>query len=158
MNIANIKECTIENGPGVRVSLFVSGCHFHCKDCFNSEAWDPNYGVPYTESIKSKLIELLKPNYISGISILGGEPLERYNLADLKSILESIRSIYSNNKSIWLYTGYTYESFNSDQWDLVSLCDVIVDGRFEVSKKQINLRFRGSTNQRILQVKDILND
>lgn len=159
MNYATIKSFDVANGPGVRVSLFVSGCTHKCKGCFNAEAWDFNYGEEFTNETLNKIIEYLKPDYIAGFSLLGGEPFEPQNQIVLSEILSKIKEIYPN-KTIWCYTGYNFEK------DLCSgkLCDrkitekmldnidVLVDGKFVEELKNLKLRFKGSENQRIIDV------
>ena len=160
MNYATIKPFDVANGPGVRVSLFVSGCTHKCKGCFNAEAWDFSYGEEFTDESLNKIIEALKPNHISGFSLLGGEPFEPQNQAVLCDVLSKIKEKYPE-KTIWCYTGYTYEK------DLLTgrLCDrnitkkmlenidILVDGKFVEELKNLRLRFRGSENQRIIDVK-----
>lgn len=154
MNYCDIKEVDIANGEGVRVSLFVSGCTFQCKGCFNKEAWDFNAGKKFTFAELEKLVEIMDRPYIKGISILGGEPLHEKNIADVLFILSVVKSAHPE-KSIWLYTGYKYESVAEmpEYAEIVGLVDVIVDGQFEIDKKSPSLKFRGSTNQRIIDVK-----
>lgn len=159
MNYAAIKKTDTANGPGVRVSLFVSGCTHHCKGCFNSETWDFNYGMPYTEDIQKELLEALKPSYIRGISILGGEPMEPANRVVVLELLKKVRSVYPE-KDVWCYTGYDFEkdllswvqNGMRDVEELLSMIDVLVDGEFVEEKKNLRLAFRGSENQRLLNV------
>lgn len=136
----------IVNGLGIRVSIFFSGCSFHCKNCFNSELWDFNYGIPFTEETISKIIELLKPDYIKGLSILGGEPFHNYD-AVIK-LIKKVKEIYPN-KDIWIWTGYKFDDIPEECKDILDLADVIVDGRYEEDKRDLSIAFRGSTNQRI---------
>lgn len=158
MNYANIKTYSIENGTGVRVSLFVSGCTHHCKDCFNAQAWDFAYGRPFTKETENEIIEDLKPDYMAGITLLGGEPMEPENQRGLISLLRRIKRELPG-KTIWVYSGYVYEDFAEGgrahcevTEELLSLCDVLVDGPFIAEKKNISLRFRGSENQRIIDL------
>lgn len=163
MYYADIKEYDVANGPGVRVSLFVSGCTHKCKGCFNEVAWDFKYGNPFTEVEEDKIIEFLKKDYISGITFLGGEPFEYVNQ---KGILPLIRRIKKElpNKSIWAFTGYLFdEDIVSDMFnkyeetkELISYLDVLVDGKFDIDKKNFKLKFRGSSNQRIIDVQKSL--
>ncbi len=160
MNYATIKPFDVANGPGVRVSLFVSGCTHRCKGCFNEEAWDFNYGEEFTEKQEKEILEALKPDYIKGFSLLGGEPFEPRNQAVLAPLLEKIKKEYPQ-KDIWCYSGYDFEK------DLLSgrLCDftvtdrmlsqidILVDGKFIEELKNLKLRFKGSENQRIIDVK-----
>ena len=153
MNYADIKTVDIQDGNGVRVSIYVSGCHFHCKGCHNQEAWDFKYGKEYTKDTEQYIIELLNHEYISGLSILGGEPLEFQNQKELANLAEKVKEVYPN-KNIWCYTGYTWEEL--DGIDL-SCIDVLVDGEFELNNRDITLAFRGSSNQRIIDVKASLD-
>lgn len=159
MNYANIKTYSIENGTGVRVSLFVSGCTHHCKDCFNEQAWDFGYGAPFTEETENAVIEALAPDYMAGITLLGGEPMEPVNQRGLLPLLKRIRKVLPQ-KTVWAYTGYVYEDLLEGgrahcevTEELLSLCDILVDGPFIAEKKNISLRFRGSENQRIIDLK-----
>ncbi len=163
MNYATIKWYDIANGPGVRVSLYVSGCRNHCKNCFNPETWDFAYGEPFTKETEDKIIEGMKPDYIKGITVLGGDPFEPENLKVVAPFLKRLRKIYPD-KSFWCFTGYDYEAdlltgkkadINTVLEMLESL-DVLVDGRFVEELKDIGLLFRGSSNQRIILVKPSL--
>ena len=159
MNYANIKEYDIADGPGVRVSLFVSGCRHHCKGCFNPETWDFQYGKPYTEETEEEIIRLLKPDYIQGFTLLGGEPFEPENQAVLAGLLRRIKRCCPQ-KDIWCYTGYLYDVdlkeggrvYTEATEDMLSCIDVLVDGEFIQEEKDITLPFRGSRNQRILEL------
>lgn len=160
MNYATIKSYDVANGPGVRVSLFVSGCTHHCKGCFNAEAWDFNYGKPFTPEVEDQIIAYLKPWYIRGFSLLGGEPFEPENQKALLPLMRRIRETYPE-KSVWCYTGYDYEkdilAGRLGDWEitreLLSCIDILVDGEFHQSEKDLSLRFKGSRNQRIIDVK-----
>lgn len=160
MYYGNIKECDIADGPGVRVSLFVSGCRHHCKGCFNSETWDFGYGKPYTKETEEKIIRLLAPAYIQGFTLLGGEPFEPENQKELVGLLRRIRDTYPD-KDIWCYTGYLYDvdlpeggKVHTEVTDeMLSYIDVLVDGEFVEALKDVTLVFRGSSNQRIIKVK-----
>lgn len=159
MNYATIKPFDVADGPGVRVSLYVSGCRNHCKNCFNPETWDFNYGKPFTEEVENELLAALSPQYIKGFTLLGGDPFEPENQVTLAPFLEKIKSVYPD-KSIWCYTGYDYEkdllTGKKGNAELVmrmlNSIDVLVDGRFVEELKDLNLRFRGSSNQRIICV------
>ena len=158
MNYATIKDCDIANGPGVRVSLFVSGCTHHCKGCFNEVAWDFDYGTPFTVETEEKILVMLAPNYVKGITLLGGEPFEPQNQPALVALLEKIRAKYPA-KSIWAFSGYLFENMLAGKVGdkdtcikFLKLLDVLVDGPFVESKKNLMLRFRGSENQRIIDV------
>lgn len=164
MNYAAIKQTDVANGPGVRVSLFVSGCTHLCKGCFNPEAWDFAYGQPFTEAVWETVLDHLKPDYIAGLTLLGGEPLEQGNQEALYPFLKQVR-IRQPKKSIWCYSGYTFEYILEDMMpkspicrELMGLFDVLVDGQFMEEKKNLNLRFRGSENQRILDVRQSLKE
>ena len=148
MNYATIKKYDIANGIGVRVSLFVSGCNHRCKGCFNSEAWDFNYGKKFDVNAENEILHVLEKPYIKGLSVLGGEPLQQDNT--LLEFLKKVRNKFPS-KSIWLYTGYTYEQIK-DKKEL-DYVDVLVDGKFVEALKDISLQFRGSSNQRIIDVK-----
>ena len=159
MNYANIKTHDIANGPGVRVSLFVSGCTIHCPECFNKEAWDYEYGEEFTNDTLKYILEKLKPYYIKGFSVLGGEPLSPPNVEEVIRIVKKVRETYPE-KPIWVYTGYPFEDcyVNPVLKPLWKLIDVLVDGSFEVQNKVIDLRFRGSTNQRIIDIQRTLKE
>ena len=156
MNYATIKPWDIANGPGVRVSLFVSGCTHHCKDCFNPEAWDFDYGEPFTEAVMDHILELLRPDYIRGITYLGGEPFDPHNQESLLLLSRRIRQELPE-KSIWAFTGYVYGGnlpiVPGVTEELLSALDVLVDGPFIAAQKNLSLRFRGSSNQRLIDMK-----
>lgn len=159
MNYAAIKSYDVANGPGVRVSLFVSGCTHRCKGCFNAEAWDFNYGEPFTPQVEEQIIAYLKPWYIRGFSLLGGEPFEPENQKALLPLMRRIRTLYPD-KSVWCYTGYDYEkdilAGKLGPWEvtleLLGCIDILVDGEFHQQEKDLTLRFKGSRNQRIIDV------
>lgn len=160
MNYATIKNNDIANGPGVRVSLFVSGCTHHCPGCFNEEAWDFAYGQPFTQETIDSILNMLKPAHIKGLTLLGGEPFEPQNQPAVVELLRQVKANYPE-KTIWAYSGYLFDKDIlagrlgpreiTDEY--VSYLDVIVDGRFVQSKKNLSLRFRGSENQRLIDVK-----
>ena len=152
MNYAEIKKVDIANGPGVRVSLFVSGCRNHCKGCFNPETWDFDYGRPFTRATEDEIIKALRPSWIQGLSILGGEPTEEENAAVLIPFLKRVRAALPD-KDIWLYSGYTYEALRDKE--ILTLADVLVDGPFLLEQKDAGLAFRGSRNQRIIDLRGI---
>ena len=164
MNYAEIKNVDIANGPGVRISLFVSGCPHHCKGCFNEITWVFNYGKPYTQDTINYILELLKPDYIRGITFLGGEPMAPANQYDVLNTIRQIKEHFPS-KDIWLYTGYLFDNDIMEKMsntlpytkELVSYIDVLVDGPFIEDKKNLNLQFRGSENQRIIDVKKTLD-
>lgn len=160
MYYATIKECDVANGPGVRVSLFVSGCNHHCKGCFNQVAWDFKYGQPFTQETIDKIIKDLDKDYVEGLTLLGGEPLEYTNQQGLVPLIKQVKEKLPN-KSIWCFTGFDFEkdvmgkmySNWEETRELISNIDVIVDGKFDESKKNVSLKFRGSENQRLIDVK-----
>lgn len=164
MNYATIKPFDIANGEGIRVSFFVSGCTHRCKGCFNAVAWDFDYGNPYTKSVEDSIVELVSSPYISGLSLLGGEPFEPSNQRALLPLVRRIRAM--RNKNVWAYTGYTYEfdlceggQAHCEATDeILNSLDVLVDGEFVESLKDISLRFRGSSNQRLLDMRKLRND
>lgn len=161
MNYATIKYCDIANGEGVRTSLFVSGCRHHCKECFNQVAWAFDYGEEFTKDTEYKIISSLTPSYIRGLTLLGGEPMETENQKPLYDFLQRVRKEVPE-KDIWIYSGFTFEeltgkkesrAFTPISEEILKLCDVLVDGRFVLEEKDISLQFRGSRNQRIIDLK-----
>lgn len=166
MNFGEIKNCDIANGLGCRVSLFVSGCTHHCKGCFNAQTWDFNFGEKFTEKTENYILDLLKPSYIRGLSLLGGEPFEPENQEVLYPFLKKVKNLFPD-KTVWCYSGYLFEEIVGDKKarcttdiskEMLSLIDVLVDGRFIESQKDIRLKFRGSSNQRIIDVQNSLKD
>ena len=160
MNYAEIKNCDIANGPGVRVSLFVSGCTHRCPGCFNEIAWDFGYGKPFTQETIDCIINLLKPGHIRGLTLLGGEPFEPENQGAVVELLRQVKKTYPQ-KSIWAFSGYLFDrdilsGRLGDTSEYLSYLDVLVDGPFVESKKNLSLRFRGSENQRLIDVKKSL--
>lgn len=156
MNYAAIKNCDIANGPGVRVSLFVSGCTHRCKGCFNEVAWDFNYGEPFTEDTINTILTLLRPSYVRGLTLLGGEPFEPRNQGAVVALLRRIKGEMPE-KSIWAFSGYLFDKDIlsgrlGDCTEYLSYLDVLVDGPFVEAKKNLSLRFRGSENQRLIDV------
>ena len=156
MNYATIKNCDIANGPGVRVSLFVSGCTHHCPGCFNEVAWDFDYGQPFTQQTIDSILDMLRPDYIRGLTLLGGEPFEPQNQAAVVELLRQVKQQLPE-KSIWAFSGYLFDKDMlsgrlGDLGEYLSYLDVLVDGRFVESKKNLSLRFRGSENQRLIDV------
>lgn len=159
MYFGAIKNTDIANGPGVRVSLFVSGCTHHCKECFQPETWDFNYGEEFTQATVNYIVKLMAPDYIRGITILGGEPFEPSNQAALVKLIRTLKAKYPT-KDIWMFSGYLLDE---ELWsesrarceytdEILSMIDVLVDGEFMIEKKNIMLKFRGSENQRIIDV------
>lgn len=163
MNFANIKFNDIANGEGIRTSLFVSGCTHHCKNCFNKIAWDFNYGNEFTLEVEDKIINSLEPYYINGLTLLGGEPMEPANQKGLLNFVKRVKQLYPN-KTIWCYTGYLFDEellkpsrahcpFTKE---LLSYIDILVDGKFIEELKDVTLRFKGSSNQRVIDVQKSL--
>lgn len=165
MNYATIKNCDIANGPGVRVSLFVSGCRHRCKGCFNEVAWDFHYGELFTQETVDLILDMLKPDYIRGLTLLGGEPFEPENQPPLVDLLRQVRQAYPQ-KSIWAFSGYLFDKDilsgrlgePTVTEEFLSYLDVLVDGPFIEEKKNLSLRFRGSSNQRIIDVPSSLKE
>lgn len=163
MNYADIKQYDVANGPGIRISLFVSGCTHHCRECFNQETWDFNYGQPFTEETIDTIIEYMRPDFIRGLTLLGGDPLEKSNQAPLIPLLRKVKEIYPD-KDIWCFTGYDFEKdilgemFENwkDTKEFMSYIDVLVDGEFILEQKDLSLWFKGSANQRTIKVQESL--
>ena len=158
MNYGAIKKCDIANGVGVRTVLFVSGCTHHCKGCFQPETWSFDYGERYTKETEDEIIESLKPDYVLGITLLGGEPFEPENQRELVKLLRRIKKELPQ-KTVWSFSGYTYEELTGDSRavcevtnEMLSMLDVLVDGEFIEAKRNISLRFRGSENQRLIDM------
>lgn len=163
MRYATIKKCDVANGTGIRVSIFVSGCHHHCKGCFNSDAWDFNYGNEYNEKVEEAILNELDKSYIQGLSLLGGEPLEYVNQKGLLSLVKKAKMRHPE-KTIWCYTGYKFDEDVMGKMiddcpetkELISNLDIVVDGKYDEELRNLNLKFRGSSNQRIIDVKKTL--
>ncbi len=158
MNYATIKYNDIANGIGVRMSLFVSGCTHRCPGCFNAEAWDFDYGEPFTAQVEEQILKGLAPAYVDGLTLLGGEPMEPVNQRALLPFLRRVKALYPS-KTVWCFTGYLLDTEllsgrarTEGTDELLSMIDVLVDGRFEQDKKDVRLRFRGSSNQRIIDL------
>lgn len=164
MNYAAIKKYDVANGPGVRVSLFVSGCTHHCPGCFNPETWDFNYGKLFDSDVMNEILEAIQPSYIHGFTLLGGEPFEYVNQQGVLPLLKEIKSHFPN-KDIWCFTGYDFEKDilgdMVNKWpettEMLSYIDVLVDGEFVESQRDLTLRFRGSSNQRLIRVQESLS-
>ena len=161
MNYADIKRVDVANGPGVRVSLFVSGCTHRCPGCFNPETWDFQFGVPFGEEQIQEILRYLRPNHIKGLSLLGGEPFEPENQSAVLELVKRVRTELPQ-KDIWCYSGYLFEALaegkiGTHSRPLLEQIDVLVDGPFVLERKNLGLRFRGSDNQRIIQVQRSLN-
>ncbi|MBP3652846.1 MAG: anaerobic ribonucleoside-triphosphate reductase activating protein [Clostridia bacterium] len=159
MYYGNIKKLDIANGDGVRVSLFVSGCRNRCEGCFQPETWNFEFGQPFTRETEETILKALEPSYVNGLTLLGGEPFEPENQRELVKLLRKIRADYPE-KNVWCYSGYTVEQIMGDghphcevSGEMLSMIDVLVDGRFTLALKDISLRFRGSSNQRIIDLK-----
>lgn len=168
MRYAQIRELDISNGEGVGIALFVQGCHFHCKNCFNSETWDFSGGKKWTSKVKENFLNLIDRPYIKRVSILGGEPLADENVKEILQLISDIRHKYKNTKEIWLYSGYTWEECNSKDKRsscclsflrqlVLSYIDVFIDGRYADELQDTTLQFRGSSNQRIIDVQKSLS-
>lgn len=165
MNYADIKRVDSANGVGVRVSLFVSGCTRHCEHCFNKETWRFDYGEPFTQDSIDTIVEYLDHDYIKGLTVLGGEPFEHSNQIGLLPLLRTVKERFEH-KSIWCFTGYDFETDilgkMIKEWpetkEMLSYLDILVDGRFIEALKNVNLRFRGSSNQRIIMVQESLKE
>ncbi len=165
MYYGEIKNCDIADGPGVRVTLFVSGCTNHCEGCFQPQTWDFRYGKPFTEETQEELLQMLAPGYITGLTLLGGEPMEPENQRALLPFVRRVRETVPE-KTVWCYSGFTLEELLRDGShprceatdELLSLIDVLVDGKFVLAQKDISLRFRGSRNQRLLDLPATLRE
>ncbi|MCF0134051.1 MAG: anaerobic ribonucleoside-triphosphate reductase activating protein [Blautia sp.] len=166
MHYGNIKKFSIENGPGVRVSLFVSGCRNHCKNCFSQHTWDFQYGQEFTKDTMEELLDSLRPSHIEGLTILGGEPFEPENQKELIPVIQKVRAEIPD-KTIWMYTGFTIEELIGEKEsranipearEILGMIDVLVDGRFSEEQKSLAIRFRGSENQRIIDVPATLKE
>lgn len=164
MNVAEIKTNDIANGEGVRTSLFVSGCRHHCPDCFNEIAWDFSYGKPWSEETEQEILDSMAPPWIAGLSLLGGEPFEPENQKELLKLLKDFKNRYPQ-KNVWCYSGFTFEeitgkkasrAFTDISIEMLKYIDILVDGKFNKELKNIMLKFRGSENQRVIDVKKTL--
>ena len=160
MFYSNIVEHDIANGEGVRTSLFVSGCQFHCEDCFNSETWDYNYGNLYTKETENHILSTLQDIYIDGLSILGGDPLwqDEDGIAQLTKLVEQVKSI---EKTVWIWSGFTWEqlpSLSASKQNLIKLCDVMIDGLYNKTLRDLRLKWRGSSNQRVINIQQSIKE
>ncbi|HBE08083.1 MAG TPA: anaerobic ribonucleoside-triphosphate reductase activating protein [Lachnospiraceae bacterium] len=164
MNFGQIYYTDIANGPGCRTSLFVSGCTHHCEGCFNAETWNFNYGHPYTKETEDEIVESVKPDYIEGLTILGGEPMEPQNQVEIRKLVERIKTEVPHSKT-WIYSGYTWEELTDpsnsrchtkDTMAILSCLDGLVDGEFHQNETDLRLNYRGSKNQRIINVPESL--
>ena len=156
MHYAKIKRFDIANGVGIRTSVFVSGCSNKCKGCFNQELWDKNYGQEFTDETIKEILDSIDKPYIDGLSILGGDPLEYYNLEMVDKLIVEFRKRFGFNKTIWMWTGYLLEDIINDdrRWEVVRKLDYLVDGPFIQKKKNLKLKYRGSENQRIIDMQN----
>ena len=166
MNYGQVFYADTANGIGARISLFVSGCTHHCPGCFNEETWDFNFGDPFTKEVEDDIIEHLRPSYIDGLSLLGGEPMEAQNQRALLPFLERVKQEVPH-ATVWIYSGYTFEQLLDTEnrrchteatRRILELADILVDGKFILAEKDVKLRFRGSKNQRILELKESLKE
>ena len=151
MKYAQIREMDVTNGGGIGVALFTQGCPYHCKNCFNPETWDFNKGTDWTKETENKIIELLKPEYITRLTILGGEPLIERNIEPLTALLKRVKGIYPD-KQVWLYTGGDFEVLEGLYEEIFQYIDILVDGRYIDDLRDYKLKWRGSSNQRIIDV------
>ena len=160
MHYSDIETCDIANSPGVRISIWVSGCGFHCPGCFNKEAWDPNHGKLFTEETIQYILDSLKPKEISGLSILGGEPLYFTNIRDVSLICKKVKDTSGDKKTIWLWTGNVWENLIdlNFQYHFLENVDVIIDGLYDKSKRNLSLKYSGSENQRVIDVKKTMKE
>lgn len=159
MNYGEIKYCDIANGTGVRTSVFVSGCRNRCEDCFNAATWNFGYGKPFTKEVEDEVIKSLQPSYIKGLSVLGGEPFEPENQRDVLELIRRVKS-ETQGKTVWIYSGFTYEELLSSSRaalstarEILLAADILVDGRYDKNLRNISLAFRGSENQRIIDLR-----
>lgn len=164
MHYGQIYYADIANGEGMRTDLFVSGCTHHCKNCFNEVTWDFNYGELYTEDVENRIIESLRPSYIAGLTILGGEPMEVANQPTVRALVERVRREVPHSKT-WIYSGYTWEELmdpdnkrchSENTLPILQNIDILVDGRFVEELGNLRLNYRGSSNQRIIMVPESL--
>ena len=154
MRYAQIRKMDISNGIGIGVALFVQGCPFHCNGCFNPETWDFNKGKPWTEEVEKQFLQLINKPYITRVSILGGEPLATENRYTVLTLLDKIKKEYGSNISTWVYTGYKYEDLDFSLHNI----DILVDGQFILGERDLNLKFKGSANQRVINVQKSLKE
>lgn len=156
MNYHNITKDDMLNGSGLRVCLWLSGCSHHCDQCHNPQTWNPESGTEFDVEAEDELFSVLSKDYISGVTFTGGDPLHENNLSNVLRLVNKIRDLYKSEKTIWLYTGYTWEKIRNDgiRSRIVSKCDVVVDGKFDKDLADVNYPYAGSTNQRVIDVKD----
>ena len=160
MNYSGIKYTDMINGEGIRVSLFVSGCSHFCKECFNSDTWDKNYGDPFTLEVENKILDYFRKynRNIRGLSLLGGDPTFKENIPVLVNFVKRFKNEFPD-KDIWIWSGYTWEEITASQelFSLVSLCHVLIDGKFKIEQKNLTLKWRGSENQRVINIQKSIN-
>lgn len=152
MKYSQIRTIDISDGPGVRVGLYTQGCPFHCKGCWNQDTWDFDGGKLLDKSANKAILDSVSKEFVSGLSILGGEPLVKNNLDELKELVSSIKSKYPE-KTVWVWSGFLFEDLDNDQLEFINMCDVLVDGQFVEELKDLNLKYRGSSNQRVIDIK-----
>lgn len=157
MKYAQIREMDVTNGNGIGVALFTQGCPYHCKNCFNQETWDFNKGIDWTKETENRIIELLKPKYITRLTILGGEPLIERNIEPLTALLKRVKSVYPD-KQVWLYTGGDFEVLEGLYEEIFRYIDILIDGRYIDDLRDYKLKWRGSSNQRIIDVQKSLKE
>lgn len=158
MFYSNIIEHDTANGEGVRTSLFVSGCQFHCKNCFNSEAWNYNYGIAFTTETENYILSILQTSYISGLSILGGDPLWQ-NEEGIAQLIHLVKQVKLLGKSVWIWSGFTWEqlpTLSQAKQNLIQLCDIMIDGLYDSNLRDLRLKWRGSSNQRVINIQNSL--
>lgn len=156
MRYSQIRTIDISDGPGVRVGLYTQGCPFHCKGCWNKDTWNFDGGRLFDKNAREVILDSVSKEFISGLSILGGEPLAENNLEELRELITSIRDKYPG-KSVWVWSGFLFEDLNKDQLEVIKMCDVIVDGQFIEKLKDLDLEYRGSSNQRVIDIKKTMN-
>lgn len=157
MRYAQMRKCDVANGSGIRTSLFVQGCTRHCKGCFNPETWDFAGGMEWTSQTEDEFVELTGKPHIKGATILGGEPMDMQNRGAVTALLKRLKETYPQ-KDIWMYSSYKFEELKEDEGNVLLYLDVLVDGEFVEEKKDLSLRFRGSSNQRVIRVQDSLKE
>lgn len=158
MNYAQIRKLDVTNGPNIRTTLFVSGCTHKCEGCFNKDQQDFNYGTPFTKETEDQFISYTLNPHVKGVNILGGEPMQQINDDTLLNLLKRIKR--ETNKPIWMWSGYTFEEIisNPKRLEILNEVDILIDGKFEIANRNISLKYRGSSNQRVINVKESLNE
>ena len=160
MFYSNIVEHDIANGEGIRTSLFVSGCQFHCPDCFNPETWDFGYGTPYTQDTEAHILSTLQSHYVNGLSILGGDPLWQ-DEEDIEQLTQLVKQVKLIEKTIWIWSGFAWEqlpSLSASKRNLIKLCNVMIDGLYNKSLRDLRLKWRGSSNQRVIDIQQSIKE